>query len=168
MEKINMNRISRQLIKIANDANQHLQLTLKLNGTSSYMIVPFGKEGMDAEQLVTYILKTEKQLKIGFDQLHEHIESCRYYGIQLHNGQLFAYCSAGVYNIAKAFVENEYYYAMSNHIKLNGIDGDKVKSFVQDLFKECFKNISIKIQDAQIGEIISWAKKILDRRMRQL
>ena len=58
-----MNKISKQLIKIANDINQHLQLTLKLNGTSSYMIVPFGKEGMDAEQLVTYILKTEKQLK---------------------------------------------------------------------------------------------------------
>ena len=168
MEKINMNRISRQLLQIANDANQHLQLTLKLNGTSSYMIVPLGKEGMDAEQLVTYILRTEKQLKQGFDQLSENIEQCRYYGIELHNGQLFAHCAASVYYIAKTFVENERYYAMSNHIKFKDIDGDKVKSFVQDLFKECFKNISIKIQDSQIGEIISWAKKILDRRMRQL
>ena len=168
MEKINMNIISKQLLKIANDANQHLQLTLKLNGTSSYMIVPFGKEGMDVEQLVTYILKTEKQLKIGFNQLNEHIEYCRYYGIELHNGQLFAYCSVSVYYIAEAFVENEYYQAKSNHIKLNCIDGDKVKSFVQDLFKECFKNISIKIQDSQIDEIISWAKKILDKRIRQL
>lgn len=149
-----MNKISKELLKIANQFNSH-SLTLNVYGNLSYIIVPWGQEGMDAEQLVTYILRTEKQLKRGFDQLNGYVEGCKCQGIKCHNGQLFAYCNISTYQIAKAFMED---------VKPESVDNVQVKSYIQDILKECFPNISIKIQDSQIGEIVSWAKKILNKK----
>ena len=149
-----MNRISKELMKIANQFNQH-SLTLNVYGNSSYIIVPWGQEGMDAEQLVTYILRTEKQLKRGFDQLANYVDRCKYYGLKRYNGQLFAYCNINTYQIAKSFIEN---------VETESVDNVQVKSYIQDILEECFPNITIKIQDSQIGEIVSWAKKQLNNK----
>ena len=112
---------------------------------------------MDAEQLVTHILRTEKQFKKGFDQLTDYVPGCEYYGLKCYNGQLFAYCRIFPRSIAQGFVEYE-------AEKPESVDSVQVKNYVQHMLKECFPNIPMKIQDREIGQIVSHAQKLLNNK----